>query len=77
MDEHDVKPPVRHNIFDTMSYNSAALAGFAVWKWDAKACRWHKIKDHIERGFDPGVGPTDPGRYDGQIVRWAGVVWNG
>jgi hypothetical protein len=51
------------------------LSGFCVWKWVASDQIWVKIKDYSEAGYDPGTGPTNPGRYDGQIVRWASILW--
>jgi hypothetical protein len=76
MGEIDISVDEARRIFDSVSQHQSALTGFAVWKWDAKSCRWVKIKNYVSPGFDPGTGPTDPGRYDGQIIRWAGVVWN-
>jgi hypothetical protein len=46
------------------------LSGFCVWQWVESDQKWIKKKEYAAKGYQPGIGPTDPGRYDGQIVRW-------
>ncbi len=46
------------------------MSGFSIWHWVERDCLWVKRKEHCAPGYQPGTGPTEPGRYDGQIVRW-------
>lgn len=50
-----------------------SLSGVAFWKWTASESQWIMVDDRSEPGFEYGDGPTQPGRFDGQTVRWASV----
>jgi hypothetical protein len=47
--------------------------GHGIWSWDINISIWIMIEDKSEPGFEAGPGPTGPGRFHGQTVRWASV----
>ena len=53
--------------------DSFLLAGFSIWTWDATLLVWALVEDKSGADFEPGDGPTGPGRFHGQTVRWASV----
>ena len=58
----------------TYSKNQLKAAGYGIWKWDASRSSWQLIEDRTQAGARPGPGPSGPGRFDGQVVRWAAVT---
>ena len=75
MPDVTIKGDITIHIDETVTNHRGRLSGFCVWKWVAADQKWVKMKDYSEAGYDPGNGPADPGRYDGQIVRWASILW--
>lgn len=49
------------------------VTGSAFWRWTAPQAQWVMAEDRSEPGFEAGIGPTQPGRFDGQTVRWMSV----
>ena len=49
------------------------VTGHGIWSWDTTVSIWILIEDKAEPGFEAGPGPTGPGRFHGQTVRWACV----
>lgn len=75
MGKMSIKGEIIINIDQTFTGHGHKLSGFCVWKWVASDQKWVRIKDYSEAGYNPGTGPEDPGRYDGQIIRWASITW--
>lgn len=59
------------------SSGSRPTGGIAIWSWDIAIALWNLVEDKSEPGYEPGSGPTGPGRYQGQTVRWASVPGKG
>ena len=76
MAEKEICFEIDEHILETITGPKPKLSGFCVWKWVASDQKWVKMKDYSAPGYDPGNGPADGGRYDGQIIRWASVIWN-
>ena len=54
----------------TVTLHGQSPFGFCVWQWVEAELRWLLMKDFSAPGSKPGGGPIEPGRYEGQIVRW-------
>jgi hypothetical protein len=61
----------RLNTTGTTTHLTAS--GFSFWRWTVSQSTWTMIEDRSESGFEPGKGPAQDGRFDGQIVRWASI----
>jgi hypothetical protein len=57
----------------TIPTGSVLSSGSCLWKWVASQAEWVILEDRSASGYGPGFGPGQPGRFDGQIVRWASV----
>ncbi len=64
--EEGTEPPQSHS-------NFSQVHGHGIWSWDITVSTWLLIEDRSEFGFEIGLGPTGPGRFHGQTVRWACV----
>ncbi len=75
MGETSIKSDITIRIDETITGHGHKLSGYCVWKWVASDQKWVKMKDYSEAGYAPGTGPTDSGRYDGQVIRWVSLIW--
>jgi hypothetical protein len=50
------------------------LSGHGIWSWDHTIAIWTLVEDKSEPGYSPGNGPSDPGRFHGQTIRWASII---
>ncbi len=68
----DVEQPMKLEISDGAG-GFSAKSGVSIWKWAAAHAKWELVEDRSQPGFESGRGPTQPGRFEGQVVRWASV----
>lgn len=68
----DVERPMKQAFSDGAG-GFSAKSGVSIWKWTAAHSKWELVEDRSAPGFESGQGPTQAGRFEGQVVRWASV----